>query len=329
MRSKPSPTLRRLVATGLVLLAPIALLVTPIVLLIAVATDLAVGRRHLPRARFVGMGAHYLVLEWLGVVASFGLWILTCFGLGMRRPASQRVHHRVQVWWARSVAVAARYWFGLRFETTDVEIDHSEPLIVLAQHASFLDAIVPTLLLADAKNLGPARHVLKSELAWDPCLGIYGARLPNYFVDRQRSDGAEIAPIELLAASSGEEPIVIFPEGTFFNKARSARAHARIAEADPERHARLELRHLLPVRPGGVGALLRGRQSSSLLFIAHRGMEKFGSFRAIADNIPFADPVSVRSWHVSRDELSAAPSPLSLIDDHWNRMDRWIGDILD
>ncbi len=323
--SSPHAGKRRTLAAAVVLLTPPLFVLLPAILVLMAVVDLAIGARRLPRARFLGMAANYLALEWAGVVAAIGLWFATGFGRENERPWSQAAHHHVQLWWANSIARAANTWLGLRFDTSAVEVDTEKPLVILSQHASILDAIIPTLLLTDSSDLGPARHVLKRELALDPCLGTYGSRLRNHFVSRAGGDDAELACIEALAATADREPLVIFPEGTFHSPARALRAYSRLATTAPERVRDGPLGNLLPVRPGGFTALLRGRPESSLVFVAHVGMESFGSLRAIAENIPFTEPVVIRTWQTPANDVPAtAEEQLTLVDERWRAMDAWI-----
>ena len=131
--------------------------------------------------------------------------------------------------------------------------------------------------------------------------------------------------IEHLAKGAGDEHLVIFPEGTFYTAARAARVMERLAERDPERAARLDLRHLLPARPGGILALLRGSPEVDMLLIAHVGFEPFGSLRAILHNVPFQRPLRIHVWRVpTRDIDDNDEARLLMIDQCRQRMDDWI-----
>jgi 1-acyl-sn-glycerol-3-phosphate acyltransferase len=78
-----------------------------------------------------------------------------------------------------------------------------------------------------------------------------------------------------------DEGVLIYPEGTRFTAERRRRAIARIGERDPDLAARAErLRHLLPPRFGGVGALLDGAPEADVLVIAHHG---FDGLRLVSD----------------------------------------------
>jgi 1-acyl-sn-glycerol-3-phosphate acyltransferase len=295
------------------------------VLVVAIAADIGESRRDLPKSRLVLMAVNYIMLEWIGIGAAGLLWFATGLGRYIGRPWSQRLHRSIQGWWAYSMTSAARRWLGLSFEVENPEVPTGGRVIVAAQHASFFDALLPTFLLR-LSELRPTRHVLKRELGLDPCLGIYGYRQPNHFVDRSSQDGdVELCAIRDLASTAGDASLVIFPEGTFRSATNPERIFARLAEDSPERNARLRLKHLLPVRPGGLLALLNGAPNHDVVFVAHKGLEHVGSFRAIADAVPFRSPVRVRLWRIPAAGLRAdSGDALEQIDAHWQRMDDWL-----
>ena len=78
-----------------------------------------------------------------------------------------------------------------------------------------------------------------------------------------------------------DDGVLIYPEGTRFTPERRARAIARISERDARLAARAErIRHLLPPRLGGVGALLDGAPDADVVVIAHHG---FDGLRLVSD----------------------------------------------
>jgi 1-acyl-sn-glycerol-3-phosphate acyltransferase len=319
---------RASLAAAFFLAAPLLLIAAPFVLVVAIAADVGEARRDLPKSRLVLMAVNYIVLEWIGIGAAGVLWLMTGLGRFIGRPWSQRIHRSVQGWWAHSMTSAARRWLGLRFVVENPEVLAGGRVIVAAQHASFFDALLPTFLLRPSEPR-PTRHVLKRELGFDPCLGIYGHRQPNHFVDRSSRDGdVELCAIRDLASTAGDASLVIFPEGTFRSATNPDRVFAHLAEESPDRSVRLRLKHLLPVRPGGLLTLLRGAPDHDLVFVAHKGLEHAGSFRAIADAVPFRSPIRVRLWRTSADSLRAdSGDALEQIDASWQLMDDWIAEV--
>ncbi|NNE72215.1 MAG: lysophospholipid acyltransferase family protein [Acidimicrobiales bacterium] len=321
----PSPAIRRLLAAGLVLGTPMLLLLAPALFAVALVIDLATAPRRRRLLRLLAFVYGYVLLEGAGIMLAVLLWIATGCGLFMSTRWSRRAHYRVQRWWAHSIVRAAQRFLRLQIEIDGLALVTETPAIVAAQHASFFDALLPTIVLAHRTDRA-ARHVLKRELAWDPCLGLYGNRHPNHFVARasERLEG-ETTAIERLAATAGPEALVLFPEGTFYSEARAKKSMARLAEQDPQRHDRLDLRHLLPPRPGGILAMLRGRPRSDVLFIAHTGFEPFGSLRSIAAHVPFVEPIRVKLWRIAAADMPREPEErMAVIDQTWQAMDDWV-----
>lgn len=325
----PQPTrhaTRVLIAILFVALAPILVALTPLALCVAAVIDITTDRSRMATTRVAAMAVSYVVLEWIGILAAFGLWIATGFGLAMDRHWSQRAHARVQGWWGHALFASARLWLRIQLQVENEGALNDGPIIIASHHASFFDALLPTELLHHSPTT-PTRHVLKRQLAWDPCLGIYGHRRPNHFVDRvSATPSNELRQIESLAATADErEALVIFPEGTFRSAVNFPRMMKRFTRTDPDRADRLDLAHTLPPKPGGLLALMHGAPHADIVFIGHVGFAALGSLRDIPANVPFTDPVRVRLWRVPQSALGSDPhEQLIEIDRHWQILDDWI-----
>ncbi len=318
---------RLAVAAMLFVIAPVALVLSPFIVAVAALADLATDRSRMARGRISAMAINYLVLEWIGLLTAFGLWIATGFGLATQRGWSQAAHARIQRWWGHSLFTAAQRWLRLRIQVEGRAALEGGQAILAAHHASFIDALLPSELLHQNPH-ARTRHVLKRELSWDPCLGIFGHRRPNHFIDRHpKSSATELTKLELLAATSDpDETLVIFPEGTFRSAVEPNRIMAKLALSDPDRARRLDLDNTLPPRPGGLLALMRGAPEADVIFVGHVGFEPFGTGREIFANIPFQNPVTSRMWRVPRSIFGEDPAEqLIEIDRHWQAMDDWIG----
>ncbi len=321
---------RRAVMSGAVMGALVLLVLTlPLTVPVVLVADLVTGPRRMRFSRLLGMGINYLALETIGVVIAVALWVATGFGLAMRTRWSQHLHHRVQLWWTHRVMAATRRWMKVEILAEDGDLLASGDVIICARHASFFDAVVPAVLIGRATTTVRLRHVMKKGLAFDPCLGIYGNRLPNHFVDRlPRDRGRELDALGHLVDDLDGSAGVIFPEGTFHNDRRAERERARIAERHPERLPRVDnLRHMLPAHPGGTLAMLRAAAGADLAFVVHTGFEPFGSFRAIIANVPFDHPIRAKVWRVDAGDIPDDDDErLALIDQWWQTMDDWITD---
>jgi 1-acyl-sn-glycerol-3-phosphate acyltransferase len=221
----------------------------------------------------------YLAAEVGGLAALAALWLASVGG--RRRAWLLERTWRFQQLWAGVLLGAVRVLFGLRLEVEGDDAVAPGPVIVLVRHASIVDNLLPANLVSRPHGIH-LRYVLKRELLSDPCLDVAGRRLPNYFVRRGTGEAREVERVRALARGLGaEEGVLIYPEGTRFTPARRARAIERIAERDAHLAARAErLRHLLPPRLGGVGALLDGAPDADVVVIAHHG---FDGLRLISD----------------------------------------------
>jgi hypothetical protein len=119
---------------------------------------------------------------------------------------------------------------------------------------------------------------------------------------------------------------VIFPEGRVFRTDRLQRALVRIAASDPPRAQRLAgLRHVLPTRPGGVGALLDAAPQADVVVIAHVGLDPYPRFADLARHAPLHDPVRVSAWRIPRAEVPDGGSERTeWLDNQWQLVDDWI-----
>jgi 1-acyl-sn-glycerol-3-phosphate acyltransferase len=277
----------------------------------AVAFDLAHGRPSVPRARILSFALAWSTLESIGIGISTALW-------ATGRRGDQDLHFAFQRWWADRLLDALRETLNLTFAVDGLERLAPGPVIVCARHASIADALVPVWLLGQV-GMRP-RYVLKDDLQLDPCLDIFGNRLPNHFIDRDPAgDRDELGMLARLAGGmTADDACVIFPEGTVVTDARRARSVAAIAARDPERGRRVrDLRVLAPVRPGGTEALLRGAPAADLVFVAHSGLEGLQRVAGAADHVPLGRPVRVEITRCARREIPAGDDFGPWFDDQW------------
>ena len=317
--------LRTVPPVGFGLLALTVLL--PLLAVLAVVVDVA--RRFAsgvpPTAlRLLAFLWVYLAAEVLGLAAMAAAWALS---LGGRREASlRRWTLGLQQLWVGTLFGAVRALFGLRLEVVGQEEVAPGPVIVLIRHASIVDNLLPAILISRPHGIR-LRYVLKRELLADPCLDVAGRRLPNYFVRRGTGEAVELERVRSLAQGlEADEGVLIYPEGTRFTPERRARAIARIAERDPGLGARAErLRHLLPPRLGGVGALLDGAPGADVLVVAHRG---FDGLRLVSDiwrGGLVGLRVEVRMTRVPRAAIPAETAARAdWLYDVWQDVDDWL-----
>jgi 1-acyl-sn-glycerol-3-phosphate acyltransferase len=245
-------------------------------------------------------------------------------------------HYALQRWWADRLLAALKATCGFSVEVEEIEALQPGPILMFARHASLADSLVSAYVVTTLAQMKP-RYVLKRELLADPCLDVVGQRLPNHFLDRNATDSTpELQALEALVTDIDVSTVgIIFPEGTRANEKKRKRAIEKIALIDSSRADRLhDMKHLLPPRPAGAAAMLRGCPSADVVFAWHVGFEGLDTFggilRAISSRMP---PIR---FHLRRVERTGIPSNsitdtdelTKWLDSEWMRMDREVDEAL-
>ena len=134
-----------------------------------------------------------------------------------------------------------------------------------------------------------ARRAAVREVDEETGLDIAANRLPDVFIDRAPGpDSPVLRRLEDLASGTDERSVsVIFPEGTFHTPERLDRAATRLGATRPDLEPLARtLRYMLPPRPSGTLALLRGAPDADIVLMGHVGLEGFGSMKEILERIP-------------------------------------------
>jgi len=313
---------------AVVLLFALTSALLPALLLGAAAVDLVRAARSghpWMGVRLIAFGWLYLLTECVGLLALLSGWVGTGFGLARGRLIAWT--YGVQSAWTRALLVWVRVIFDLRVAVEGEENVAPGPVLVFVKHSSMVDTLLPSHVITRRHGIR-LRFVLKRELLVDPCLDLAGHWLPNHFVDRGGADSAhQLAAIRGLTANlEPHDGVLIYPEGTRYTRAKHARALERLAAVDPTLHARAKrLRHLLPPRLGGALALLDGGPPADVLFVAHRGLEGFGSLGAIWRGRMVRTTLRVRIWRVPRADVpDDHAGRVDWLFDWWQRMDDWL-----
>jgi 1-acyl-sn-glycerol-3-phosphate acyltransferase len=322
--------LRRLISiSGLILGAVVLTVLLPVWLPLVIIIDVSRVKWRFPLARLLLFGVCWAWLETVGVFCSALLWIT---GQSKNVPR----HYALQRWWADRLLRALKATCGFSVEVENIDSLKPGPVILLARHASLADSLVSAYVVTTLAHMNP-RFVLKRELLADPCLDVVGQRLPNHFLDRQATDSTpELEALQSLVTDIDASTVgIIFPEGTRANNKKRTRALEKIATNDPDRADRLsDMRHLLPPRPAGAAAMLRGCTSADVVVAWHVGFEGLDTFggilKAISSDMP---PIRFHLRRVSRDEIPDASISngegfTRWLDDEWLRMDREVNDAL-
>ncbi len=330
----PPKYLRRAITVpGVVVIGVLSIALLPIWLPIAALVDIVTAPK---RMRFSRIGLVVVLLainEITTVLLVTSVWVRSGFGLRVRTQSGQRRMQRVLRYYALGLVRCTKQALGVRLAVTGLDDAMAEggPVVVFGHHTSLLDSALPVELLA---TRGFAmRYVIKKTLAYGPAFDIGGHLLPIHFVDRtgKRTDGEMAAITTLASGMVGDEAVVLFPEGTFFNPRRKERAISRLKTDAPHLVSRAEgMRHTLPPRAGGALAMLDGAPDADVLFVAHAGLESFTSIPTIVRNIPLRDPVAIHCWRVGAHDIPKEPDlRYDWLFDQFERMDRWVVEQLD
>jgi 1-acyl-sn-glycerol-3-phosphate acyltransferase len=323
LREPHRRNVRRGVTIPAVVLSLLALLaVLPVLLPLAFLVDLAraAGRRSFASVRLVLFGVCFLATEVLGLALLFGVWLSS-----VGRPELRAARTwPVQRWYTAMHYGALRTLFRLRFEVEGDEAATPGPLLVLVRHASIIDSLVAAVFIANVHRTR-LRYVLKRELLVDPCLDLAGHWLPNRFVARDGVDTArEVQAVASLKAGlEADEGVLLYPEGTRSTPEKRRRVIEGLS--GPARECAERLRHLLPIRPGGVLALLDAPPACDVLFIAHHGLEGLAHVVDVLRGTLVGRTVRLRFWRVPVASIPAgAEGRRAWLAEEWQRMDDWL-----
>ncbi len=321
---------RRLISmTGLILGAVILTVAIPVWLPLVLVIDACRFKWRFPLARLLSFAVCWAWLETAGVVCSAFYWLT---GQSKNLPK----HYALQRWWADRLLRSLKATCGFSVEVENIDALKPGPVLMFARHASLADSLVSAYVVTTLAQMNP-RYVLKRELLADPCLDVVGQRLPNHFLDRNATDSTpELLALETLVTDIDASTVgIIFPEGTRANDKKRKRAIEKIALIDPARADRLqEMKHLLPPRPAGAAAMLRGNPNANVVFAWHVGFEGLDTFggilRAISSRMP---PIR---FHLRRVDHAGIPSNsitdtdelTKWLDSEWMRMDREVDEAL-
>ena len=306
------------VLVGAVLLGGLA----PVSIPVLWTLDAIRGRRG-ATARAYAFVLHYLVCEVAGVA-----W-LAALGLRPGGARDREGHMRIQRWWTHAVFAGAARIYGWTVTVDGAEcLAEPGPILLLLRHSSAADTMIPGAFLTRGHGFA-TRYVMKDGLAWDPCLDLFGHRLPNAFVTRGsgRPEEAIEAMLGLLEGLEPDDAVVVYPEGTRFSPRARDRALAGIeAAGDDERLARMrELRHVLPPRRAGPLALLERAVEIDVVLCAHTGLEGARSFGELMAGRLVGQDVRLRFRRVPAVEVPRARDAcLRWLDDRWLEIDDWI-----
>ncbi len=336
MRLPPRPVRRVLGPPLLLVVFVVTLVLLPVLTLVA-----AVASRWLP-GRWRAVRLLYFALVWVTVelaalIAAAALWIASGFGSRLHSRRMEQAHYHVLRVSLGTLVWAAQHLFHLDLVTDEVSwspLDDGVPgsdnaMIVLCRHAGPGDSLLLMDTLMNRDHLRQPRVVMKDTMQADPMVDVYFHRLAARFVDPTPSDGdsVEASIADLAGDLDVEDALLIFPEGGNFTPRRRTRAIVKLRQRGHEAYADRaeEMVHVLPPKPGGVGAAMEAAPHADVVFVAHTGLEHIESARDAWREIPVDKQLHLRWWFHAADELPATPeSRLDWLYECWSDIDAWI-----
>jgi 1-acyl-sn-glycerol-3-phosphate acyltransferase len=283
--------------------------------------------------RLAGFTLVYMAMEWLGLIAAFGLWLISGFGLYLKRPWFQQRHYGLLRTMLASLVWVAERMFRLSIVTEGDEPEAAaviadRPALVLSRHAGPGDSFLIVDRLLRVRRRRP-RIVLKATLQLDPFIDVVLNRLPCRFIDAAPGAGAKTveAIADLATDMHGSDALVIFPEGGNFTPGRRVRAIERLRSAGREDAAeRAErLRHTLPPRPAGVFAARGSAPDAGVAVVAHTGLDRMNTLRDVWRELPQEKtPLVTWRWFAADDVPEDLPGLSDWLNAVWSGVDGWI-----
>ena len=283
--------LRRLLTiSGLAIVSLLALVMSPVILILVGLMSFIPGYTTTPRAAAFFYG--YLTHEWAGLARFFWLW------LRYREPEQKLEKAReIQTWWAQSLFDMGCWLFRVKVEVSGQEdVLEGGCALLFSRHTSMGDTVLPLLYFGKARN-ETLRYVIKQELQISPCLDIGGHLLPNVFVDRSGSDSERaVASIkDLVTSANASQSVLIYPEGTRFTQKK----HDQLRNKHPKLHDQLgRWPGLLPPRLGGVLGMLEVNPGKDIVFLAHAGFEGSANIHDLLGGGWLDQKIRLHFWRV-------------------------------
>jgi 1-acyl-sn-glycerol-3-phosphate acyltransferase len=325
----PTAVRRPVTVTVWLVMSLVCLTVSPVLLALAALVSAVSGR---PQALiFTRLLVLYFALELATLIACGALWLASGCGVLIGRPLFQRLHYRLLRWFVHGFA---RRWLALleidlpAEESTDATraLDRDSPLLFFSRHAGPGDTILLIDRLLTRFDRRPS-VVLKQSVAVDPCVDLIGHRLPHAVLDTSDKQACE-ARIEQVAAELGDRGVLLlFPEGGNFTAERRRRAVRKLWRSDRQQEAAKadDMSHVLPPRPSGALAALRGNPGADVIFAVHSGLGLAAFPREIWREPPLGKTFTTHMWLArAADRPTEADAQVAWIYDWWKRLDEWI-----
>jgi len=331
----PPRLVRRLVLAPAMVLLAVVLIPTTAMLVIVVGGLLAwilPGRLRL--VRIIWMASFYVIWDAACLVALFGLWVGSGFGIWIRRPAFERSHYRLARRMLQLFFWQVRWTLRLEIDVVDADLGNvltGTPIVVASRHAGPGDSFILVHALLNWFDRRP-RIVLKDTLQWDPAIDVLLNRLPTQFVTprkarRHGAPGQSDAVGGLARGLDEHSALLIFPEGgNVTPRRRLARIEALRSQGRDDLAAQAEqMINVMAPHSGGMLAALEQAPQAGVVFVGHTGLDDLVTVHDIWRALPVDKRIVMKGWSVPP---SAIPRERDAQEqwlfDSWQRTDEWI-----
>ena len=327
----PAAVRRPLTITAWIGMSIACLALAPLLLLVAAIAAVLVRRpQPLILARLL---VAYFARELMVLIACAALWLASGAGILMQSRRFQMLHYRLLRWFVHGLAqrVLSLLEITLAPEPSPDAtraLESAEPLLLFSRHAGPGDTVLLVdLLLTRFKRLPSV--VFKESLALDPSVDLIAHRLPHAVLDTSDREECE-ARIETVASQlSRRGVLVLFPEGGNFTAERRRLAIDKLWQIGRRREAGAAERmaHVMPPRPSGALAALRGNPRADVIFAAHTGLGLSAFPRELWRHTPIGRTLKTRMWLAPAADRPPEPeAQVRWIYDWWKQIDAWIAE---
>lgn len=325
----PAAIRRPLTVTTWVIVSVLCLVLSPLLLALAGIVAAATGRPQ--PLMFTRLVIAYLGRELVVLVTCGGLWVVSGFGLWMGTRSLQRLHLRLLRWFVRGMAARVLTLLQIEIESAPspeatAALRDDKPLLFFSRHAGPGDTVLLVDQLLSEYHRAPS-VVFKQTLAIDPCVDLIGHRMPHAALDTSNAEECETQIREVSAGLGPRGVLVLFPEGGNFTPERRRRALRSLRRQGLRRQAAAgeRMSHMLPPRPTGALAALRGNPQADVVFSAHTGLGLAAFPRELWRETPIGRTLKTRMWLVpATDRPPDEASQTQWLYDWWKRLDAWV-----
>jgi hypothetical protein len=123
--------------------------------------------------------------------------------------------------------------------------------------------------------------------------------------------------------------LLLYPEGANFSSERRRSAIARLRRKGEHRAAAEAERmpHVLPPKPAGALAALRGNPGAAVIFAVHTGLGLAAQPRDIYRDMPIGRTLRSHMWLIPAAERPIDPEQqVAWLGDRWKQIDQWIAE---